>query len=121
MKLRQLFNSYIEYKKCFGRKQEADQFPTVRGFLKKVLGLSDVSDKEVAIALLLICPAKGPSTGKKVLVKKKLNEKSLVYKLLGDHGMKVFKLAISGNNTKKLRDEFFGTSIIKKLWEFIAP
>ena len=120
-KLRELFLRHIEYSRNFHRKTEVYQIQIVRAFLNYELGLPYLTDKEVAIALLLIYPAKGPSTGKKDQIKKKLNKKSEVYKLLGDHGMLVYKKAISENNTIKLRDEFFNTRIIRLLWAIIAP
>ena len=78
-----------------------------------------VSDQELAIVILLLCPAFGPSTTR--VPEKPLNKNTKVFKLLKDEGMKIYKLSISGNNNMDLRDRFFKTPIIVRLWEKYAP
>ena len=78
-----------------------------------------VSDRELAIVILLICPAFGPSTTK--VPEKPLNKNTKVFKLLRDEGMKIYKLSITDNNNLHLRDRFFKTPIIVRLWEKYAP
>lgn len=88
---------------------EEKWFERVTQFLED-LGIEVSSRKEVAIVILLIFPAFGPSSGISI---KKLNTKTEVYRLLKDQGMKVFKLAITTNNNESLRDQFFFTPIIQ--------
>lgn len=92
---------------------EEKWFDRVNQFLMD-LDIDVHSRKETAIVILLIFPAFGPSSGSFTV--KGLDTSTKVYKLLKDHGMKVFKTAITTNNNEELRDEFFGTPIIKRIW-----
>ena len=88
-------------------------FEKVKKFLTDY-DISFSSEKEVAIAILMIFPAFGPSSGSNV--KKEFNGKTKVFRLLGKKGMEVYKDAITINNNETLRDKFFETPIIKAIW-----
>ncbi len=122
--LANLFNSsrlakgHHHWHKCGN---EERWFERVNQFLS-YLDIHATTKKDIAIAILLIFPAFGPSTGNKFEIKKTTEYKDYaVYKLLKDEGMNVFKLSISSNNNEDLRDKFFKNPIIKQLWEKLAP
>ena len=83
------------------------------------LGIEISCNRDIAIVILLIFPAFGPSSG--IMTKKALDTSTQVFKLLKKQGMKVYKECITTNNNENLRDEFFGTPIIKQLWQKLAP
>ena len=68
---------------------------------------------------MLIFPAFGPSSGKES--KKDINISTAVYQLLGDEGMHLFKTSITLKNNESVRNQFFGTPIIRQLWEKLTP
>ena len=84
-------------------------FERVTEFLEE-MGIQVSTKKEIAIVILLIFPAFGPSSGNDT--KKELDTSTKVYKLLKDQGMRVYKGAITTNNNEDLRDKFFTTPII---------
>lgn len=94
-------------------------FERVNQFLSD-LDIHPTTKRDTAIAILLIFPAFGPSTGKDI-AKGDIYKKTTVYNLLQDEGMNIFKLSISSNNNEKLRDDFFEAPIIQQLWEKLAP
>jgi hypothetical protein len=67
--------------------------------------------------ILLVYPAFGPNTGKDP---KPFNKDTNVYRLLQDEGMAIYKTAITDNNNEELRDKFFLTPIVAKIWKKIA-
>jgi hypothetical protein len=97
---------------------EAKWFERVGTFLTEQ-GIHFSSKKDVAIAILLIFPAFGPSSGSQVA--KKCNTKTDVYRILGKEGMEIYKNSITTNNNEKLRDKFFNAPIIRAIWEKLAP
>lgn len=71
---------------------EEKWFDRLGEFLTKVLKIKNLTKKDLAAAILLQYPAFGPSTGKKDAIKKVNEYKSkLIYKLLGDHGINLYK------------------------------
>lgn len=86
----------------------------------KMLGITDCTPYELAIVTLLIYPAFGPSSGPEP-IKKGVDKTTWVYKLLKDEGMQVYKLSITKNNNQALRDKFFNTDIIQRLWNKLMP
>ena len=98
--------------------QEEKWFKRVTKFLNE-LEINITSKKDVAIAILLIFPAFGPSSGKES--KKDINISTAVYQLLGDEGMHLFKTSITLKNNESVRNQFFGTPIIRQLWEKLTP
>ena len=74
---------------------EQKWFERVAEFLTEE-GIAFSGKKDLAIAILLISPAFGPSSGK--VVAKECRTNTAVYKLLGERGMEVFKGAITVNN-----------------------
>jgi hypothetical protein len=94
-------------------------FERVVKFLEEVLKIEISRQKDIAIVIILLYPAFGPSTGKKV--KKEFNPNTKVNKLLGEEGMKIFKQAITLNNNEEMRDKFFKSKIIRDLWNKVVP
>jgi hypothetical protein len=84
------------------------------------LGINDATEWELAVVILMIYPSFGPSSGKEENIKKPFNKDTKVFRLLQDEGMLYYKGTITDNNNEDLRDEFFKTSIIVRLWNEIA-
>ena len=100
---------WYKFRRPYNKKNNDDiWFDRVRNFLD----IQFANDYDVAIAILLIYPAFGPSTGKKGEIKKPLDKQTKVYRELKDHGMDVYKLSITDNNNEDLRDVFFDTPIV---------
>ena len=78
-----------------------------------------VTEEEVAIAILMLYPAKGPSSGKNPV--KASNPQSRVYRAIGEEGMVVFKKFITENNNKGLREIYFSHPFIRRLWPTFLP
>lgn len=97
---------------------ESRWFERVGEFLTS-LDISFTSKKELAIVILLVFPAFGPSSGS--MTAKDLNTKTEVYRLLKNQGMRVFKTSITTNNNEGLRDQLFEEPIIQKLWKKLVP
>jgi len=85
-------------------------FDRVAKFLTEALEIQVTYKKELAIAIILLYPAFGPSTGPEA--KKHFNTQTEISKLLGDDGMEVYKNSITLNNNEGLRDLFFLTPVI---------
>lgn len=98
--------------------QEYKWFLRVTQFLTD-LGINVSTKKEIAVVILLIFPAFGPSSTKNA--KKSISKSTEVYQLLGDEGVEIYKTSITKNNNEKLRTAFFGTSIVRHLWEKLTP
>jgi len=80
-----------------------------REFLEEHLGFSNITEHQVAIVNLLLYHSFGPSA------KKGVNQDSIIYQLLGDEGMRLFK-QIFDNNSKELVKEFFEHPFIRMIW-----
>ncbi len=61
-----------------------------------------MTKRDVAITILLIYPAFGPSSSK--VIKKGMDKSTKVYRILGDEGMEIYKNSITLKNNEKLRD-----------------
>lgn len=83
-----------------------------REFLEKYLLLKNVSEYEVAAINLLLYHSFGPSK------KKPVDQNSMIYKLLRDDGIDLFK-CIFDNNSKEAVEKFFKNEFVKKLWPSI--
>jgi hypothetical protein len=81
-----------------------------REYLTDYLGWDDVTEFEVAAAVLLFYHSFGPSKGKAV------DQTSPIFLALGNEGMVRYK-CIFDNNNKKLVTEFFQDNFIRKLWD----
>jgi hypothetical protein len=100
---------WYNFKRPYDQKNNDDiWFDQVRNFLD----IRFANDYDVAVAILLIYPAFGPSTGRKGEIKKPLDKSTRVYRELKDHGMKIYKTSITRNNNEDLRDAFFNTPIV---------
>ena len=104
--------------KCFKMLEEDKWFSNVNKFLKS-LGIYWKTSYDIAIAILLIFPIIGPSSGKDPI--KRLNRETQVFLELGEEGMKIYKSTITNNNSVALRDKFFKTPIIQEIWKHIMP
>ena len=78
-----------------------------------------VTEEEVAIAILMLYPARGPSSGRNPV--KSSNPQSRVYRTIGEQGMVVFKKFITENNNKGLREIYFSHPFISRLWPTLIP
>lgn len=83
-----------------------------REFLEKHLKFTGVTEYEVAAINLLLYHSFGPSK------KKPVDTSSIIYKLLQDDGMSLFK-SIFDNNSNDTVKKFFTHPFVKKLWPTI--
>jgi hypothetical protein len=98
---------------------EAAWFENTRLVLINSVFKGKVTEEEVAIAILMLYPAKGPSSGKDPV--KSSNPQSRVYWAIGEEGMVVFKKFITENNNKGLREIYFSHPFIRRLWPTLIP
>ena len=106
------------YMEWFKNLKEDKWFSNVYKFLT-ILEINCTTSYDIAIAILLIFPAIGPSSGKDPI--KPLNRETKVFQKLGEEGMKIYKSTITDNNSVSLRDNFFNTPIIQEIWKHIMP
>ena len=88
-------------------------------FAKKFLGISKPSKKEQATIALLLYPTLGP-TGETGKAKKPQPCDPIIYRLLGEEGVAIFK-RIFDNNSKKAVEDFYTHPLMRKIWIKILP
>ncbi len=89
--------------------KEAKWMEKGREFLEQYLKLKKVSNYEVAAINLLLYHSFGPSK------KKPVDKTSIIYNLLKEDGMDLFK-CIFDNNSKELVTKFFSHFFVRRLW-----
>lgn len=77
------------------------------------LGFENPTEYEIAAVNLLNYHSHGPSE------KKPVNKRSIIYRLLKDEGMELYK-KIFDNNCKEMVRRFFNDDFILKLWPHIV-